>query len=204
MQQYTQAETPEELPDASLIQKIEEATFINDYETALELSDLLAPFYQNQVKNGLLIHAMSSVASSEVFELFMNNMEVPVRLVMSKLLKTNDMQLLENMVEAGFDINSVDYLNRRLLTIAIKEKHEQGLRTLIRMGVDIEQPEIGLDALDIALAEIIEGYQNYFFVQQLLKANKRIEDSHRQLLQDLLIMYPEPTQRVIDKYGIVM
>jgi hypothetical protein len=204
MQQYTQAETPEELPDASLIQKIEEATLNNDYETALELSDLLAPFYQNQVKNGLLIHAMSSVASSEVFELFMNNMEVPVRLVMSKLLKTNDMQLLENMVEAGFDINSVDYLNRRLLTIAIKEKHEQGLRTLIRMGVDIEQPEIGLDALDIALAEIIEGYQNYFFVQQLLKANKRIEDSHRQLLQDLLIMYPEPTQRVIDKYGIVM
>jgi hypothetical protein len=131
-------------------------------------------------------------------------MEVPVGLVISRLLSTNEMQLLENIVEGGFDINSVDRLNRRLLTVAINEKHEKGLQTLLRLGVDIEQPEIGLDALDIALKDILEGYQDFIFVQLLLKENKRIEDSHRQLLSDLLIMYPGPTQRVIDKYAIVL
>ena len=107
----------------------------------------------------------------------------------------------KHSMKGDFFINAGDSLNRRLLMIAVKDKHEQGLQTLIRLGVDVEQPGIGLDALDIALAAIFEGHDDYFFVQHLLKANKRIEDSHRQLLLDLLIMYPEPTQRVIDKYG---
>jgi hypothetical protein len=203
-QQGNKAKKPEVMPDMSLFEEIEEASLNNDYERVLELSSSLDPYYQLQVKIGLLSLAIKNKAPTAVFKLLLKNIDMPAQLVISTVLNSNDMQLLENILEAGFDINAVDQLNRRLLTMAVKKKHEQALRTLIRLGVDVEQPEIGLDALDIALADIIQGYPDYFFVQHLLKANKRIEDSHRQLLQDLLIMYPEPTQRVIDKYGIVM
>ena len=204
LQQFNQTNVSAEEPDRSLAENIDQAIKNNDFETALELSELLPIALQSPVKFGLLSHAMSINSSSEVFSLLLKNMEVPVGLVISRLLSTNEMQLLENIVEGGFDINSVDRLNRRLLTVAINEKHEKGLQTLLRLGVDIEQPEIGLDALDIALKDILEGYQDFIFVQLLLKENKRIEDSHRQLLSDLLIMYPGPTQRVIDKYAIVL
>jgi arabinogalactan endo-1,4-beta-galactosidase len=114
------------------------------------------------------------------------------------------MEMLRTMAAAGFDINAEDELNRSLLRIAVKDKHEKALKTLIKLGVDVEVPSIGNDALDLALVDIIKGHSDFYFVQQLLRAGKRIEDSHRQLLADILLMYPEATQKVIDKYGIVL
>ncbi|MBF7072130.1 hypothetical protein ISG33_01780 [Glaciecola sp. MH2013] len=191
-------------PDALLLKQLEEALLSNDYKTALELSESLSPRVRSTIESGIFHRAMANKASVDELRLLLSKIDVPVGSVLSSTLGSNDMQSLENIVNAGFDIHAQDNFGRTLLSVAIKEKHEIGFRALLRLGVDVEKPELGRDALDNALIDIIKGYEDFYFVQKLLGANKRIEDSHRQLLIDLLIMYPEPTQRLITKYGIVM
>lgn len=202
--QKTNAVKPDMQPDMTLIERLRAAILSRDYAQALEIADSVPPYYADKAKQSILNYALSKNETSEVFRLLFENMNVPVFDVLSAVMASSDTQLLEAISEAGFDINAVDGFNRTLLTRAVNDKHTKVMSKLISLGVDIEYPYVGLDALDIALVDIVKGQQNFYFVQELLGANKRIEDSHRQLLSDLLKMYPGPTQRVIDKYAIVL
>jgi hypothetical protein len=191
-------------PDPNTATQAWNAVMKGDYKLALDLTDLLEEDARNQIRNQMIIFALKADVPIDIMKRLLKDAELRVGPIIHSLLATNDMEMLRTMAAAGFDINAEDELNRSLLRIAVKDKHEKALKTLIKLGVDVEVPSIGNDALDLALVDIIKGHSDFYFVQQLLRAGKRIEDSHRQLLADILLMYPEATQKVIDKYGIVL
>jgi len=190
--------------DEAILKKIQDAIRANDVSLALELAESLNPAIQPRWYQSFLNYALGTKQSSEVFRVLFSKVEDSATTIISFFKRTEDMQLLETIAAAGFDINNQDKFADNMLTMSIKVKHRKALNALIRLGVDVEQPSIGNDALDIALSNILKGHGDFYFVQRLLMANKQIEGSHRQLLLDLLQLYPVPTQRVKDKYGIVM
>ena len=66
----------------------------------------------------------------------------------------------------------------------------------------LELPIVGFDALDVALKRTNEGTDSYFYIEKLLERGKTIEESHRQVLRELVIKYPDRTKPLLDKYGI--
>jgi hypothetical protein len=190
--------------DEAILKRIQVAVNANDISLALKLAESLNPAIQPRLYKSFLDYALDTKQSSEVFRVLFSEIEDSATTIISFFRRTEDMQLLETIASAGFDINAQDMFTDNLLTMSIKAKHKNALNALIRLGVDVEQPSIGNDALDIALSNVLKGHGDFYFVQKLLMANKQIEGSHRQLLLDLLQLYPQPTQRVIDRYGIVM
>jgi len=92
---------------------------------------------------------------------------------------------------------------RNALWYAVMMKAQACFDLLLKLNVNIESPTLGgSDALDVALQKIFQGDELTYFADALLLHGKKIENSHLQLLNALLVKKPEFAVSFISKHDI--
>ncbi|MDT0629304.1 hypothetical protein [Alteromonas sp. W364] len=188
--------------DKAIIEKIFNASEREGYDGVIELLSELNSLDKELISSITLNLAIELNASPEQIKNILGDGGVPSFSIFSHVLYNENIELLEVLINHGTSVDSYALEGQPLLKLAAVNHSRKGFEFLLDAGADLELPIVGFDALDVALKRTNEGTDSYFYIEKLLERGKKIEESHRQVLRELVIKYPDRTKSLLDKYGI--
>jgi hypothetical protein len=190
--------------DEILMSQADDAAMRGDYILFEALLEQMQSVSQARKLDFKLALAISANASPEtVARMLQEGANVDLGMF-TTLLANGNLEALQVILNYGYsaDYNAED--GYPLLRLALLNEAMDGFMFLLEAGADIELPIVGLDALDIALKKANVDPTNYIYIKELLARGKVIEESHREVLRELLIKHPAKTKKLLDEYGVIL
>lgn len=104
----------------------------------------------------------------------------------SPLIKTDNIQIAEFLLDKGLDLQYIDPIGNSVLSLSVQNKSTKMLTFLLRNGAREPINNKGLDALDYALQNFkLSSQESDFFVRSLINNDFKIETSHKQITSEL-------------------
>lgn len=190
--------------DKQLLPQLNEAIAKGDFSLAKKLTEQFDSLNSSAKLDMLLQIAISTNQSEKIIaSLLQAGANIEVR-TLTKLARQDKVDMISALVQNGLAIDTGNEFGLTMLKESVEHDSKNVFKFLLKAGANIEMPAIGSDALDVAFKQIEDGYPDFHYVQRLLLKNKTVEESHRQALRDLLVKFPESTQKILDKYNITL
>lgn len=188
--------------DKQLLSPLNEAIAKGDFGLAIKLTEQFDSLNSSAKLDMLLQIAISTNQDEKIIESLLQagaTIEVDT---LTTLARQDKVDMIRALVQNGLAIDMGSEFGFTMLKESVEHDSKNVFKFLLKAGANTEVPAIGSDALDVAFKQIEDGYPDFYFVQRLLLKDKTIEESHRQALRDLLVKFPESTQKLLDKYNI--